>query len=89
MGELAVRSIDPRDQRREVARPKFRVYFWRRAGMGWASNEFEVTGGDVDEVIEWARERAYYDEVFTLYCCVESVQGLGLVRLLGEDPTSP
>jgi hypothetical protein len=88
MSELSVRPIDPRDQRWEVSVPTFRVNFWRRSGETWSSREFELTGGDVDLVSEWARERTNSGEAFVLYCCVESADGLGLVRLLGHEPAS-
>ena len=50
--------------------------------------EVELTGGDVDLVTRGAREHADHGGNFVLYCCVESADGLGLVRLLGHDPTS-
>ncbi len=48
------------------------------------SYEYEVTGGDVDEVIAWAEATAA-GRTFALYACVPN-DGLGLVRLLGTDP---
>lgn len=73
--------VDPRDQRWELGQPNYRVYFHRGNGTSY---EYEVTGGDVDEVIAWAKATAA-GRTFVLYACVPH-DGLGLVRLLGADP---
>jgi hypothetical protein len=85
--ELRARPVDPRDTRWEVWNPAFRVYFWRSLGGGWMSREFEISGGDVVEVLAWAADHAEDDETYTVHCVVDGADGTGLVRLAGTDPT--
>jgi hypothetical protein len=80
-----------------VSRRSIRVYFWRRGhavdeataeNTGYASYEHEVLGvADVNEVISWAEENAGEDRTFTIYAVVEREGEVGLVRVLGSDPT--
>ena len=81
---LDVRPVDPRDQMWEVDKPEYRAYFWDvDAG---SSDEWELTGCDVQEALQWARDSAG-GRTFTLYAVVAvSPEGLGLIRLLGVDP---
>jgi hypothetical protein len=88
-----VRPVDPRDTTWEEHEPAFRVYFWKAKPQpiglrpGFASEEFEVTGSDVREVIAWADATAGSDRTYTLYALVRSLEGeLGLIRLAGVDP---
>jgi hypothetical protein len=88
-----VRPADPRDTTWEVDEPGYRVYFWRPVPQpiglprGFASEEFEVTGSDVQEVIAWAEATAGSDRIYTLYALVRCPEGeIGLVRLAGADP---
>jgi hypothetical protein len=90
---MQAQPVDPRDNRWEVSRPSYRVYFWERleperVGSGWSSNEWRLEGADVDEVLAWAHARAA-GRPFVAYVEVPLSQpdGLGLVRLLGTDPT--
>jgi hypothetical protein len=90
-----VRPVDPRDTTWEEHEPAYRVYFWRTEPQpigfrhGFRSEEFEVTGSDVQEVIAWAGATAGSDRTYTLYALVRSPDGeLGLVRLAGVDPFS-
>jgi hypothetical protein len=76
-------SVDPRDQTWEVDRPSYRVYFHNADG---ASDEYEVSGADVDEVFAWA-EKHRGPRTFVLYACV-ALDGLGLLRLAGTDPNA-
>lgn len=76
-------GVDPRDQTWEVDRPSYRVYFHDADG---ASDEYEVTGADVDEVIAWAEDQRG-SRTYVLYVCVAS-DGLGLLRLAGTDPNA-
>jgi hypothetical protein len=87
--ELQAQPGDPRDERWNLWDPAYRVYFWRRPYEfgGWASREFEVLGEDVVSVMRWADDNATGEETYTLYAVVEKSEGLGLVHLLGEDPT--
>jgi hypothetical protein len=87
---LQARPVDPRDVNVEVDAPTFRVYFWRSA-PGLACREFEVTGADVDEVIEWAEGNKAADETFELGV-LTPVAGMHhedvvLTRIKGTDPT--
>lgn len=79
--QMETTIVDPRDQRWEIAQPTYRVYFHTVNG---SSDERELTGGDVDEVIAWAEANAA-GRTFVLYACVPH-DGRGLVRLLGTDP---
>jgi hypothetical protein len=74
-------GVDPRDQTWEVPHPKYRVYFHDASG---ASDEYEVEGADVPEVLAWA-EAKRGDRTFLLYACVAR-NGPGLLRLHGHDP---
>jgi hypothetical protein len=87
---MEVRPVDPRDQQWERNRIAYRVYFWQRTNprspvSAWSSSEWEIDGADVDEVLSWARQQAA-GRSFVLYACVTSGEGLGLIRLLGNDP---
>jgi hypothetical protein len=88
MSKLISRPIDPRDQRWEVWRPTYRVYFWRPVSpTGWGSREFEVSGGDIVAILDWAERHADHGETFTVFVVVGEGDRLGLVRLAGDDPT--
>jgi hypothetical protein len=55
-------------------------------GTGWVSDEWEITGADVDEVQEWAGQHAD-GRRFVLYARhVEGNGTPGLIRLQGADP---
>jgi hypothetical protein len=92
---MLAQPVDPRDQRWEVPRPAYRVYFWERqtperANSGWTCDEWRLEDADISEVLEWAQAKTA-SRRFVVY--VEVTQGqpddLGLVRLLGTDPTDP
>jgi len=77
-------EIDPRDETWESYHPDYRVYFW---DTNAASHEWELTEcDDLDEVRRWAEDRAQ-GRTFTLYAVVRQLGEVGLVRLLGTDPT--
>ncbi len=78
---LETTVVDPRDQRWEIGQPNCRVYSHTVNG---SSDERELTGSDVDEVIARAEAHAA-GRIFVLYACVLHA-GLCLVRLLGRDP---
>lgn len=86
---MEIRPIDPRDTGWEVPHPVFRVYFWDRH---YTSYEYEVTGADVHEVIEWAEGKAGHQLTYVLYALVDRGEGvdgvdrLGLIQLAGRDP---
>jgi hypothetical protein len=87
---MHVPPVDPRDTRWEVDRPSYRVYFWTRhetpdGSLAPASDEWEVSDADVDEVLAWASSAAR-ERSFVVYACASDSEGLGLVRLLGSAP---
>ncbi len=84
MRRMEAVAVDPRTQTWEVDRPLYRVYFHDAEGV---SDQYEVTGADVDEVIVWA-EAQRGPRTYVLYVCVAS-DGLGLLRLAGNDPHAP
>lgn len=89
---IQARPVDPRDVNVEVDAPTFRVYFWRSA-PSLACREFEVTGTDVDEVIEWAEDNKAAGETYELGV-LTPVAGMHegdvlLTRIKGTDPTRP
>jgi len=87
---IQTRPVDPRDVNVEVDAPTFRVYFWRSA-PGLACREFEVTGGDVHDVIGWADRNVGPDETYELGVLtrVAKMQAgdVVLTRIKGSDPT--
>jgi hypothetical protein len=83
---LSVRGVDPRDQRWGIDHPRYRVYFWSSDS---ACDEYELSGGDVHEVIAWAEERSRGGGHYVLYAVVPDDDGVGLIRLAGTDPTEP
>jgi hypothetical protein len=85
--ELRAWPVDPRDTRREVWNPAFRVCFWRSLDGGWMSREFEITGADVVAVLVWAADHPEDGKSYTFHCVVEAPDGTGLIRLTGEYPT--
>jgi hypothetical protein len=88
MSNLTSRPIDPRDTGWDVWNPAYRVYFWRRvSSTGWASREFELSGGDIVAVLGWATRHTNDGETFALFAVVEGSGRPGLVRLAGDDPT--
>jgi len=82
--------VDPRDTTWEVSQPVYRVYFWEKQrdyeDSGWASEEWELQGADISEVMDWTEETAK-GRLSVLYVCVSHGGELGLVRLSGIDPT--
>ena len=90
---MDVRPVDPRDTTWEDHEPVYRVYFWKAEPQplglrpGFASEEFELTGSNVQEVLAWADATVGSDRTYTLYALVRSLEGeLGLIRLAGVDP---
>jgi hypothetical protein len=78
---VQISTVDPRDQTREIDDPVFRVYFHDNDRT---SSEYEVRDVNVDELLAWARRFAE-GRTFVVYVCVPR-DGLGLIRLIGEDP---
>lgn len=78
---MDVHGVDPRDQTWEIDETRYRVYFHDASGR---SDEYEISGADIFEVIGWA-DAQKAGRTYVLYACVHR-DGLGLVRLAGEDP---
>lgn len=51
------------------------------------SEEFEIVDADVEEVLAWASATAGADRTHVVYVLRRDADGLGLIRLTGEDPT--
>ncbi len=80
---MQVRGADPRDTRWEWDEPTYRVYFWT-PGL---TDEYEVSGADVDEVLQWAADNAE-GRNYVVYARIVGAEGPGLIRLLGKDHPS-
>jgi hypothetical protein len=81
MPRVQARPVDPRETSWEVWGPSYRIYCWHQQILGWwACREYEVTGGDVSAVCEWARESARFGESFTAFAVVARGGEIGLVR---------
>jgi hypothetical protein len=79
---LDARPVDPRDQVWEVNEPEYRVYFWDAEGR---SDEWELGGCDVQEVVKWAQDSAA-GRVFVVYAVAAGSEAPSPLRLLGFDP---
>ena len=77
---VRVYPVDPRDTRWEEDHPSYRVYF-EQPGI---TDEWELQGADVDEVLRWAAENARGRQ-YVIYAFVSDTEGPGLIRLLGND----
>ncbi|MCC3265264.1 hypothetical protein [Arthrobacter gengyunqii] len=73
--------IDPRDQTLEIDAPSYRVYFWTENG---AKEEWELSGADLYEVLEWIRSTAS-GRSYSLWATTRSPGNVCLVRLQGID----
>jgi hypothetical protein len=88
MSEVHTESVDPRDPRWELQGPAYRVCFWRPVGMeAWSAREVEITGSDIDAVLAWAAHEASESESYQVFAVVQRDGDVGVVRLLGDDPT--
>ncbi len=95
---MIVEGVDPRDTQWEVDWPVYRVYFWHQppapAGVPhehamWHCHEYRLSDvADVEEVLDWARNKARSDQTFVIYAEQRDAQRSGLVRLFGVDPNS-
>jgi hypothetical protein len=90
-GAVAIRPdlVERRKKLDRKAAKTYRVHFWRPVShTGWRSREFEISGGDIVAVLDWADRHADDGETFTVFAVVdEADRGLGLVHLTGGDPT--
>lgn len=79
---MRARPVDPRDQTSEEDAPRYRVHFW---GETSASDEWELTETDLDEVLDWIRANAD-GRRHSLWAVLERGDRVELVRLRGIDP---
>lgn len=83
---MRAQKVDPRYASSLEESPAYRVDFW--VGTS-GSEEWRLEGvRDVAEAMAWAATRAR-DRTFVLYAEYHDGPDVGLVRLFGEDPTSP
>ena len=87
MPNLDARPVDPRDTHWEVWYPGYRVHFWRREGDTYVSRDFDIAPAEVDEVLAWIEEHRLNGETFALFAIVDRADGMGIIRLVGVDPT--
>lgn len=78
---MRAERIDPRDQTVQIDAPSYRVYFWTDDG---AKEEWELSGADLFEVLEWLRSTAD-GRSFSLWAVTRSPGEVCLVRLQGID----
>jgi hypothetical protein len=52
---MEIISVDPRDQTWEIDAPRYRGCFHDAAG---GSDEYEISGADVPDVMEWAEAQS-------------------------------
>lgn len=71
--------IDPRDQTLQIDAPSYRVYFWTEHG---AKEEWELSGADLYEVLEWTRSTAS-GRSYSLWAATRSPGNVCLMRLQG------
>ena len=85
---VQVHAIDPRSTTWELDDPVFRVVFFRHdpayadapaKSVGYESEEWELTGGDVREALAWATERAGPDRTWTLHVAGPPSERPGLI----------
>ena len=94
---MQVRVVDPRSTTWELDNPVFRVAFFRHDPayadvpsefVGYESEEWELTGGDVREALAWATEHVGPNRTWTLHVAGPSSERPGLIWLAGIDPNA-
>lgn len=94
---MEVRAVDPRSTTWELYDPVFWVTFFRHdpayaempaESVGYESEEWELTGGDVHDALAWAGEQAGPGRTWTLHVAGPSPEGPGLIWLAGIDPNA-
>lgn len=79
---MKAKTVDPRDQTMEVDDPVYRVYFWEEGGG--AKEEWELSEGDLDEVLDWIPTRSL-GRSHRLWAVIRAPQAVTLIRLRGVD----
>ena len=74
--------IDPRDQTSQIDDPRYRVYFWD--ADGGAKEEWQLSGADLDEVLEWIPSQSQ-GRTHSLWAVTRTATGVCLIRLRGID----
>jgi hypothetical protein len=74
--------IDPRDQTLQIEDPTYRVDFW--AEDGGAKEEWELSGTDLDEVLDWIPARSQ-GRSYSLWAVTRKAGEVCLIRLQGID----
>jgi hypothetical protein len=75
--------VDPRDQRWEENRPRYRVTLWKAGYRG--SADYDVTDAtDVEEVLRWARENIPAAGHYTVAVVADIGGSLGLIVIAGD-----
>lgn len=74
--------VDPRHGTSEVSDPRYWVIFWDDDA---ASDEWELSDCEVDDVLLWAEDRAA-GRTYGLWAVFTADSGVQTVRLKGTDP---
>jgi hypothetical protein len=91
---MQARVVDPRCTTWELNNPVFYVSFFRHdsahthvpsQSVSHASEEWELTGGDVQDALAWAKNHAGQDRSWILHVADPSPEGPGLIQLAGID----
>lgn len=77
MTNLNVAPVDPRDIEWEDTHPVFRVYFW---GATRVSDEYEITGAGILDVLNWTTKNAV-GRGWELWLCLTEGGRKGAVKL--------
>lgn len=82
------RPVDPRDIRRQIDRPGFRVHLWNAGRTACREWELPGTVGDVREAIAWAAERRAPGETAEVHAVIDAGGPtlVTLARITGEEP---
>ncbi len=79
---MRAEPIDPRDQTLQIDDPSYRVYFWAADAGG--KEEWELSGADLQEVLEWIPGRAD-GRSYSLWVVTRPPGEVCLIRLQGID----
>jgi hypothetical protein len=87
---MDIKAVDVRNQQWEALNPTFLVIFWRQLAeqqkvSGWASEEWELTNGDAEDVSRWTADNRG-SRAASIWLVVHDSRGRGHVRLSGSDP---
>lgn len=88
---MRAQPVDARDQRWQFDEPTYRVVFRSQPSgadpdPGWQSDEWEISGADIDEVLTWVRDHAGGRRA-SLWVVTRSGTDVTHTRLAGSDPT--